>query len=396
MKWVLHAFGLTVPNRDGVELYQIFTEFVRARHRENRDCVLIFDEAQLLNPETLEGIRLLSNINVRHETLLNIILVGQPELLETLSRPELAQFSQRVSVSFHLEPLGLREAHEYIRNRLRIAGGAETLFDEMACDAIFAISKGVPRQINVLCDTALIYGYADARSKIDFDIVWTVLKDRASTKNIDSMQIPRDISRTKLEKVIREARESELRGRESTKSRIAFEPEREVARSSDADRASLEPSADRDLSLSSASAPEQTPTSEIEAPLQIVRSTRVNSGRPAIGILSHEVSLAPSLSSNELRRQTCETDAQLAPSADVQLSLFGRAGRDLLSRAPFPEDRINPTQSSAKSFNIIPQDAGNGMQAPSPGRPLLLKPVASGGNSGARWWKKALLAILKP
>jgi hypothetical protein len=229
------------------------------------------------------------------------------------------------------------------------------------------------------------------------DIVWMVLKDRASSKNIDSMQIPRDLSQTKLEKIIREAREGELGSRKSVKSHIEPKPEGKIARPSEADRKLVELLSDPDRSQARATAPQQRPASEIEAPSQIMKVQRNNSAIPTTGDSSEKYSLPPNASSNELRHQTCETNARLAPFEDVQLNLFGtseREARAFQSQVLFQEPAQGP---SAKAFNIIPQDEGKIMQMPSANRPLRLKPVASDDrHRRAPWWKKFLLTISKP
>ncbi len=210
MKWVLFAFDLETSGVDQVEAYRRFMAFVRAKFEECRGCVLIIDEAQLLNPSTLESIRLLSNVNVGSDHVLKVLLVGQPELLKTLGRPDLVQFAQRVSANFHLKALGLIETREYIRARLSVAGGIDTLFDESACDLIFAVSGGVPRQINILCDTTLVYGYADGRLRIDLDLVVGVLKDRSAGQSLGTLKIPPNFDRAVAEEMIRAARAEEL------------------------------------------------------------------------------------------------------------------------------------------------------------------------------------------
>lgn len=210
MKWLLHAYGIDHRGADQVGQYQAFVDFVKQKYEAGCDCVLIIDEAQHLGPESLEALRLLSNINSGKDHLLKILLVGQPELLETLARPDLVQFRQRISANFHLKPLGLLETREYIRYRLKVAGGDETLFDDLSCDFIHIVGGGIPRQINLLCDTALIYGYADSRHDVDLDTVVGVLRDRASFQSLASVPPLGDLARTSIETLIREVREKEF------------------------------------------------------------------------------------------------------------------------------------------------------------------------------------------
>jgi type II secretory pathway predicted ATPase ExeA len=130
-------------------------------------------------PETLEELRMLSNVNADKDQLLQLILVGQAELRETLRRPDMRQFAQRIVVDYHLEPLDRKESRAYIRHRIAVAGGQDpTLFGNGACDAVYAHSQGVPRLINLLCDAALVYGFAAQHIKIDARIVHEVARDK--------------------------------------------------------------------------------------------------------------------------------------------------------------------------------------------------------------------------
>jgi type II secretory pathway predicted ATPase ExeA len=141
--------------------------------------VLIIDEAQNMPPDTLEELRLLSNLNADQDQLIQIVLVGQAGLRETLRQPELAQFAQRIAVDYHLSPLEAAETRSYIRHRISVAAGEERdLFDDAAHQAVYAATKGVPRLINLLCDTALVYGYAEQQRLIDVRIVHEVASDK--------------------------------------------------------------------------------------------------------------------------------------------------------------------------------------------------------------------------
>jgi putative secretion ATPase (PEP-CTERM system associated) len=179
MQWVLLAFGLEYRNKEKVELYETFVNFVIGEYAKQRRTVLIIDEAQNMDAQTMEELRMLSNINSDKDLVLQIILVGQPELRAMLRRPELEQFAQRIAADYYLEPLNAQETTDYIRHRLTIAGGAPSLFDNEACDLIYRHSRGVPRLINALCDNALVYGFAEQKELIDAEIVRDVLRDRS-------------------------------------------------------------------------------------------------------------------------------------------------------------------------------------------------------------------------
>ena len=122
---------------------------------------------------------MLSNVNADKDQVLQVILIGQAQLRDTLRRPELEQFAQRIAVDYHLESLNRQETHEYIYHRIKIArGDGPAIFDAAACDAIYDHSRGVPRLINLLCDTALVYGFAERKREINGRTVEEVARDK--------------------------------------------------------------------------------------------------------------------------------------------------------------------------------------------------------------------------
>jgi hypothetical protein len=121
---------------------------------------------------------MLSNINADKDQSLQVILVGQRELRDTLRRPDLVQFAQRISVDYHLQPLSGDETTNYIRHRIKVAGGSPAIFSDAACQAVYLYSNGVPRLINLLCDTALVYGYAEQQPQIYANLVTEVAKEK--------------------------------------------------------------------------------------------------------------------------------------------------------------------------------------------------------------------------
>lgn len=166
LQWVLMSFSLDYAGKDKVGMYQTFVDFLIREYAKNRRTVLIVDEAQNMSPETLEELRMLSNINTDKDQVLQVFLVGQAGLRETLRRPELEQFAQRIAVDYHLEGLNPTETREYIDHRLAVAGGDAGIFEDAACEAIYRHSGGIPRLINLLCDTCLVYGYAEGARHI--------------------------------------------------------------------------------------------------------------------------------------------------------------------------------------------------------------------------------------
>lgn len=159
-------------------LFKQFQKFLMDQSAEGRRTIVIVDEAQNLGMEALEELRMLSNLNTEKRQVLQIILVGQPQLREMLRAPQLLQFAQRISSDFHLKPMNIDEVTEYINFRLKSVGASAQLFADDACKMIGEVSRGVPRTINVLCDTALVYGYASQNEQITAEIVETVIKNK--------------------------------------------------------------------------------------------------------------------------------------------------------------------------------------------------------------------------
>lgn len=178
LQWVMMAFGIKHEQQEKSARYRILMDFLLQEYSKNRRTVLIVDEAQNMDVVTLEELRLLLNINADKNLVLQVILVGQPELLEMLRQPALKQLAQRISVNFNLKALSYRETVDYIQYRLMIAGGEYAIFDKYAVAAIFYHSGGVPRLINTLCDFALVYGFAEDRQDIDLELMMDVLKDK--------------------------------------------------------------------------------------------------------------------------------------------------------------------------------------------------------------------------
>jgi type II secretory pathway predicted ATPase ExeA len=174
---VLQSFDLECDLENKAKNLELFYDFVSAQYVEGRQVLLIIDEAQNLSDATLEEIRMLSNFQSDDRMLLQIILVGQPELKARFKNPSLAQFRQRIAVNYHLEALTREETRNYIVFRLKKGGGRADTFSAKAIDAIFRASRGVPRTINLLCDSALVYGFADEMTQIDTRTVEIVINE---------------------------------------------------------------------------------------------------------------------------------------------------------------------------------------------------------------------------
>lgn len=190
LQWVLLAFNLEYAGKDKVGMYQRLVDFLIGEYAKNRRTVLIIDEAQNMGAETLEELRMLSNINADKDQVLQIILVGQAGLRDTLRRPDLEQFAQRIAVDYHLKSLDLDETRGYIRHRLQVAGGDPDLFDAAACEAVYRHSGGTPRLINQICDTALVFGYAEQASQIHAPLVNDVVHEKLKGGIFPQVQPP--------------------------------------------------------------------------------------------------------------------------------------------------------------------------------------------------------------
>ncbi len=178
LDWIMLAFDQPYDGMSYVAMYDAFQKFLIKRYGEGKRNVVIVDEAQNISPLALESLRMLSNINADKDQLLQIILVGQPQLRDMLRHPDLKQFMQRVSVEFYLPPMAPTEVKKYIYHRLHVAGRSEPLFTDAACSRIADASGGIPRAINTLCDTALVYGFSSDADEVDVDLVDEVIQDK--------------------------------------------------------------------------------------------------------------------------------------------------------------------------------------------------------------------------
>jgi general secretion pathway protein A len=179
---VADDFGIKPERRAKVAFIRAINSFLLDQLQNNRNCVLIIDEAQNLKNSTLETIRMLSNLETNKEKLLQIVLVGQPQLRDKLNLPSMLQLRQRVSVRFHLMPLEKTEILSYISHRLNIAGGNDKLvFSDKAADRIFLYSEGIPRLVNLVCDKALLFGFVKETMFIDEGLVEQSIKEIEGT-----------------------------------------------------------------------------------------------------------------------------------------------------------------------------------------------------------------------
>lgn len=169
-------FGLDTAHKDKITLLRELTDFLIDQHAAGRWPTLIIDEAQNLSGELLEEVRMLSNLETDTSKLLQIILVGQPELRRTLAQPELRQLRQRISISCHLMPLSRQETEDYIFHRLEIAGNRNAVsFDEGSIDIIYSFSRGIPRLVNIICDFLMLSAFAEETNRMTRELVQEVI-----------------------------------------------------------------------------------------------------------------------------------------------------------------------------------------------------------------------------
>jgi len=180
LRLVCEEFGLVdskIPCKGMHDYLVLLNEFLLERYRAADTCALIIDEAQNLSLEVLEAIRLLSNFETAKDKLLQIFLVGQPELATRLNSPVLRQLKQRVTLRHHIRPLSMDECHAYITNRWNLAGGSPNVFTPEAIQNIHQYAGGIPRLINVVCDNALLTAFALRNTQVDYNIVKEVAED---------------------------------------------------------------------------------------------------------------------------------------------------------------------------------------------------------------------------
>lgn len=172
LQLIVRDLGIVTKQKNKAALISVLNDFLMEETKRGNNVVLIVDEAQNLKESQLEQVRLLSNLETEKEKLLQIILVGQPELMDKLKLPSLRQLNQRVCVRYHILPLEKKELENYIYHRLKVAGATDKLtFTQEAIEEIFLYSGGTPRLINIICDRALLAGYVSETFTIDYGVI---------------------------------------------------------------------------------------------------------------------------------------------------------------------------------------------------------------------------------
>jgi general secretion pathway protein A len=182
LETIMIDFGLDPTGRSKPLLLRDLAQYLVDQRLAGRLVLLVIDEAQNLSLAALEELRMLSNLETEKSKLLQIVLVGQPNLRDKLAAPELEQLRQRITVSYHLMPLDAAETASYINHRLRRAAlGAPLEFPRDVTELIHTRSRGVPRIVNVMCDATLVFGYAEERRQIDLSLMREVIKELEAT-----------------------------------------------------------------------------------------------------------------------------------------------------------------------------------------------------------------------
>lgn len=182
LQTVLQEYGLDYKSDEKISLYITLKNFLTETYHNRKKAVLIVDEAQNLSPQVLEELRMISDLQTENDHLIQIILLGQPNLKEVLVTKDMAQFAQRITASCYLKGLEPSEVGVYIRHRLNVSGGdSSSLFTGEAINKIAQHSEGIPRIINVICDAALVYGFADELSQIDDRVIDEVVESKKAT-----------------------------------------------------------------------------------------------------------------------------------------------------------------------------------------------------------------------
>lgn len=182
LETIMIDFGLDPSGKSKPLMLRDLAQYLVDQRLAGRMVLIVIDEAQNLSFAALEELRMLSNLETEKSKLLQIVLVGQPNLRDKLNSPELEQLRQRITVSYHLQPLDADETENYINHRLRRAAlGTPVEFPRDATDAIHSRSRGVPRIVNVICDAALVFGYAEERRDVDLALVQEVLAELEAT-----------------------------------------------------------------------------------------------------------------------------------------------------------------------------------------------------------------------
>jgi type II secretory pathway predicted ATPase ExeA len=191
ISFIVQEFNLEPHDTDKAKNIRILNDFLIDRYRQQKRTLIVIDEAQNLPIDALEEIRMLTNLQIDDWSLVQVMLVGQPELRARLSEPRYAQIAQRIAVNFHLSALSKAETGKYISHRLQVAEGRPDIFTPNAKNLIFSAAAGIPRSINLVCDSALIFGFADELQTIKAETVERGIQELNIMGLIKSINTPK-------------------------------------------------------------------------------------------------------------------------------------------------------------------------------------------------------------
>lgn len=185
MKAIAMEFGLNVHGLDRLETVAAINKFLLEQVEAGRECVLVIDEAQDLTDDLLEQVRLLSNLETDNRKLLQIILMGQPELRDRLNNPRLRQLRQRIQVRYHLHALSRQELNQYIQHRLEVSGArGAPYFTRPALWRIFQYAGGIPRLVNAACDKAMLAAFVEQSDRVTYAMVGRAVRELEGHVNV--------------------------------------------------------------------------------------------------------------------------------------------------------------------------------------------------------------------
>ncbi|WP_051697113.1 ExeA family protein [Thioclava indica] len=195
IRWIMLALGERVAaGEDYVLIYDRFQQFLISEYAAGRRVVVVIDEAQNLDAGVLEELRMITNINADKDELVQLILMGQPELRDLIAQPQLRQFAQRVGAGFHLGPIGADCAQPYVTHRLEVAGAKHAIFTPEAAQKVHAYTGGIPRLMNQLCDLGMVYAYSARSDQVTGEIIDKVIEDNVFYLPVEVQGKPRVVA----------------------------------------------------------------------------------------------------------------------------------------------------------------------------------------------------------
>ena len=168
LRWIVDGLGQPAPPTESyLDVLSRFQRCLLREYSKNRRVLLVVDEAQNLDASTLEVLRLMTNVNADKQEMIQLLLIGQPELRDLVRRPEMMQLAQRVSAGCHIGPMSLEETRGYVAHRLAVAGARQPIFSDAAIRLVHRLAGGIPRIINQLCELGLVYAFSEDKTYVD-------------------------------------------------------------------------------------------------------------------------------------------------------------------------------------------------------------------------------------